>query len=102
MIFSVVALIAGYLCGVILQVPALAGSQFVTGVFNSLRPIDMLLFGGKTLLPGMVTGAVCCIYGLKVEPVLTAVPQAATRAAVASTWALFLVVGVGSVLTMFL
>jgi ABC-type transporter Mla maintaining outer membrane lipid asymmetry permease subunit MlaE len=50
----------------------------------------MALFAAKTVLPGMITGAVCCIYGLRVEPVLTGVPQAATRSAVASVWGVIL------------
>lgn len=88
-LFVAVALLGGYFFGVALQIPALGGSQFSSGVFNSLGLSDMILFLAKTIIPGLVTGAVCCVYGLRVEPVLTAVPQAGTRAVVASVWAMF-------------
>jgi phospholipid/cholesterol/gamma-HCH transport system permease protein len=100
MLFAAVALLGGYAFGVILQVPGLSGEHLLSGVFLSIGPLDMILFVGKTLLPGMVTGAVCCVYGLRVEPVLTGVPQAATRAAVTSTWALFILVGLKDLIVM--
>lgn len=95
-LFVAVALLGGYLFGVALQIPALSGSQFANGVFLSLGGDDMLLFVAKTLLPGLVTGAVCCVYGLRVEPVLTAVPQAGTRAVVASVSAMFILSALAS------
>ena len=98
--FATVALLGGYLFGVALQVPALAGAQFAHGVFLSLGPGDMLLFLVKTVVPALATGAICCVYGLRVEPVLTAVPQAGTRAAVVSVWAMFLLSGFISLFTL--
>jgi phospholipid/cholesterol/gamma-HCH transport system permease protein len=88
-LFVAVALLGGYALGVALQIPALSGSQFSNGIFLSMGLGDMIQFLAKTILPGLVTGAVCCVYGLRVEPVLTAVPQAGTRAVVASVWAMF-------------
>lgn len=97
-LFVTVALLGGYFFGIALQVPALGGGQFANGVFRSLRPADMVLFLVKTTLPALVTGAVCCMYGLRVEPVLTAVPQAGTRAVVTSVWAMFVLSGLTSLL----
>jgi phospholipid/cholesterol/gamma-HCH transport system permease protein len=95
-LFVAVALLGGYLFGVALQVPALGGAQFARGIFLSLGRDDVLLFLVKTVAPALVTGAVCCVYGLRVEPVLTAVPQAGTRAVVASVWAMFVLSGLAS------
>jgi ABC-type transporter Mla maintaining outer membrane lipid asymmetry permease subunit MlaE len=61
-----------------------------------LRPLDLLLFTVKTVLPALVTGSVCCAYGLRVQPVLTAVPVAGTKAVVASVWAMFVLSGLTS------
>ena len=96
--FVTVALLGGYLFGVAMDVPALAGTHFATGVFLSLRPMDMLLFLLKTVLPALATGSICCMYGLRVQPVLTAVPVAGTRAVVASVWAMFLISAMTSVM----
>jgi phospholipid/cholesterol/gamma-HCH transport system permease protein len=101
-LFVTVALLGGYLFGIALQVPALAGGQFANGVFLSLRPGDMVLFVLKTTLPALVTGAVCCMYGLRVEPVLTAVPQAGTRAVVTSVWAMFVLSALTSLVALIL
>ena len=99
-LFVCVALLGGYLLGVVLQVPALGGGQFANGVFRSLRPGQMLLFLVKTIIPALVTGAICCMYGLRVEPMLTAVPQAGTRAVVASVWAMFGLSGLTSLIAL--
>ncbi len=99
-IFAAVALIGGYITGVILRIPVLGESHFLRGVFGAIDPAGMALFAAKTLLPGFVTGAVACVYGLSVDPVLTSVPQAATRAAVTSTWALFILMGLGTLVSL--
>ena len=99
-VFVTVAMLGGYLFGIALQVPALGGAHFAHGIFLSLGPKAMFLFMLKTILPGMVTGAVCCAYGLQVEPVLTAVPQAGTKAVVTAVWAMFIVSTLASVLAL--
>jgi phospholipid/cholesterol/gamma-HCH transport system permease protein len=100
-LFVTVAVLGGWLFGVAFQVPALTGPRFVEGILVSLTPSDMIAFFAKAFVPGLVTGAVCCVYGLRVERVLTAVPQAGTRAVVAAVAALFVLSGLISTLVLF-
>lgn len=92
--FVTVALLGGYLFSLLLDIRALPSRPFAESIFVSMGPPQMLAFVAKTLLPGLVTGAICCAQGLGIQPVVTAVPQASTRAMVRSVGALF----IGSVL----
>lgn len=89
--FVSVALLGGYLFSLLLDIRTLPRRPFAESIFLSMPPEDILLFGARTLLPGLVTGAICCTQGLSIEPVVTAVPQASTRAMVRSVSALFIV-----------
>ena len=53
----------------------------------------------KTLIPGLVTGVICCSEGLSVHSAVTEVPQAASRALVRSTAWLFVVSALISAVT---
>ncbi len=88
--FIAIALLGGWLFGLILDIHALRNTSFIETIFRSLWPMDMLIILAKTVIPGLVSGAVCCVWGLSVAPVVTAVPQAGTHAVVQSISALFI------------
>ena len=71
----------------------------VNGVFGALRAGGVASLFAKTLIPGLLTGSICCIEGFRVTTAVTEVPQATTRALVRSVLALFLTSAVVSVLT---
>jgi len=97
-IFVFVSFVSGYLFS---QALGKAGDpvMFVESVSRAVRPADVLNFFAKTLVPGLLTGAICCVEGLSVDVAETAVPQAATRAVVRSITALFITSALVSVLT---
>lgn len=99
--FVVVSLFSGFLCGIALGASTGNASVFVRSVFGAIQPIDLVSCTAKTLLPGSLTGAICCLEGLRVRPEITDVPRATTRSVVRSVAALFLVSAAVSVLTYF-
>jgi len=98
-IFIVVAFISGYLCGVLLGASAGHPGLFVRSVLQAVAPVDVINVVLKTLVPGALTGVVCCTEGLGVGTAATEVPQAATRAVVRSVAALFVISALISVLS---
>ncbi len=98
-IFIAASFLSGYVSGVLMGVNTGDPALFTAGVFRAIKPADVLNVLAKTLIPGMVTGAICCIEGLGVSTAVTEVPQAATRTVVRSTAALFVISAVVSVLT---
>ena len=99
LVFSVVSLGSGYLVGLILEVTSGDYQQFVSSVAGAISPADVANFLAKTIIPGLATGAICCIEGLDVQGSITEVPQAATRGVVKSIAAVLIVSAVVSILT---
>lgn len=87
--FIAAALYGGYLYGLMLTSPALGGPALLRAVDAALAPATLLAFAANTLLPGLLTGAICAVTGLTVKPLLSAVPQAAAAAVMRSIGALF-------------
>ncbi|MBP7830747.1 MAG: ABC transporter permease [Kiritimatiellae bacterium] len=98
-VFILVSFVSGYVSGWVLQANPGPVDLFVNSVFRAIRPADAGNLFIKTILPGLTTGAICCIEGLSVHTAVTEVPQAATRAVVRSTIALFIVSALVSVVT---
>ncbi len=98
-VFIVVSFAAGFLSGLALGANVGSPWTFLDSIFAAISPADVINVFVKTLLPGMLMGAICCCEGLKIEGAVTEVPQAATRAVVKSTSALFLISAVVSILT---
>lgn len=98
-VFILVSFISGYVSGVLIGANPGAVDLFVNSVFRAIRPVDAINLFLKTILPGMTTGSICCLEGLGVSAAVTEVPQAATRALVRSTVALFVVSALVSVVT---
>jgi phospholipid/cholesterol/gamma-HCH transport system permease protein len=72
---------------------------FVRSVLNGVGPRDFYSLLAKTLIPGLLTGVICCVEGLSVEGVATDVPQAVTRGVVRSNAAVLVVLVIVSILT---
>lgn len=98
-LFSLVALTGGYLVGALTGVTQATPLQFANTVLGALSQADVWNLLIKTLVPGLLTGAICSIEGLSVTDSVTEVPQAATRAVVRSTTALFVLSALVSVAT---
>jgi phospholipid/cholesterol/gamma-HCH transport system permease protein len=95
-----VSFASGYLSGFLLDVGTAGGVElFVDGVLKAVRPADIVNVLAKTLIPGALTGAICCTEGLSAARAATEIPQAAGRAVVRSVAALFVTSAVVSVLT---
>ena len=90
-VFILVSLVSGYVSGLALGADIGLPSVFAGSVAKAVAPADFFNLLAKTLLPGLLTGAICCIGGLSVRGALTEVPQAATRGVVRSVVALFFV-----------
>lgn len=98
-IFIVVSFVSGYLSGVLLGENIGRPLFFARSVLKAVTPSDVLNLLAKTIIPGILTGVICCIDGLSVRMSITEVPQATTRAVVRSVTALFLISALVSVFT---
>lgn len=96
-LFVIISLVSGYLFGFLLGVASGDPGLFMSTVFSSVEPVDTLNFAAKTLVPGLITGAICCLEGLSIGGLITEVPQATTRSVVKSIIALLLVFAIVSV-----
>lgn len=98
-IFIFLSLVSGYVFGFLLSVSTGDPGLFFTSVIGALTQKDIFNMLAKTLIPGLATGAICCINGLGVQKAVTEVPQAATRSVVRSIFAVLLISAIVSVLT---
>jgi len=98
-VFLAVSFASGFLCGVLLGVQPPTPTMFMDGIMKAISPADVINVLAKTILPGMATGAICCIEGFSIEGAVTEVPQAAGRAVIRSVAVLFVISAVVSVLT---
>jgi len=98
-VFILVSFVSGYISGLLLGANPGPVDLFIHSVFRAVQPADAGNLFIKTLLPGMMTGAICCLEGLNVSTAVTEVPQAATRALIRSTTALFIVSALVSLVT---
>ena len=72
---------------------------FITGVLESLNATDLLILFGKSFLPGICTGAICCHEGLRIEGDSTEIPKAVSQAMLRSVSVSILIWGVILVMT---
>lgn len=98
-IFAAVSILSGFASGILLGANTGTPWQFFASVFGALNPADVINLLAKTLVPGMLMGAICCAEGLSIEGHATEVPQAASRAVVKSIMALFLSSALVSIVT---
>ena len=98
-IFIVVSFTSGYITGILLDPKTGQPAIFIKSVFEALQVKGVVNVTAKTFIPGLLTGAICCIEGFSVKNAVTEVPQATTRALVRSVLALFGTSALISVLT---
>lgn len=98
-LFITVSFASGYLSGVVIGAGPGSWRFFTRSVLGAISPEDIFNLLAKTLIPGLLTGVICCLEGLGVSRAITEVPQAATRAVVRSVTALFVTSVIISVFT---
>jgi phospholipid/cholesterol/gamma-HCH transport system permease protein len=98
-VFVLAALAAGYVFGAMAGRGSRDLPLLVNAVLGAVGPKDVLAILSKSLLPGLHTGASCCIGGLGVSGSLTEVPQAMQHALVRSIVGLLAISAVVSLLT---
>jgi len=98
-VFIIASLAVGFVCGALMGAKMGSPALFTESVLKAIRPEDVINLLAKTVVTGLVTGAICCIEGLSVGAAITEVPQAATRALVRSVGALFIIAALVSLLT---
>lgn len=89
-VFIVVCFSSGYLSGMFIGVGVSDPVVFLDSVLMAVKPADVVNVLVKTIVPGLLTGAVCCDQGFCVAGALTEVPQATTRGIVRSVGGLFI------------
>ena len=85
--------------GLFLEAGTRDPGAFLESVLKPVRVSDTINLLAKTLLPGMLTGVICCMEGLTIRGSATEVPQAATRAVVRSPAGLLIITAIISILT---
>ena len=98
-LFVVVAMISGFYGSSVWGDGTSDPRIFMEQVLGAMKPVDILNVLAKTILPGWLTGTICCVEGLSVGAQMTDVPQAASRGVIRSVVSLFLISVVVSVLT---
>jgi phospholipid/cholesterol/gamma-HCH transport system permease protein len=96
-VFAFVCLASGYASGVIMGIASRYPWVFFGQVMREMSPLTLVSMLMKTLLPGLLTGAIACLEGLSIGGAATEIPQAVTRAVVkslAATLVLFALVTV--------
>lgn len=88
-IFLAVTFIGGFLCLWAIELGDVDIGLFFGNIFSAIGVRDVFSLLAKSILPGMMTGAICCDEGLAVGPAATEVPIAATRGVMRSVAALF-------------
>ncbi len=90
-VFIGVAFASGFVSGLLMGANIGTPRIFFDSVMGALTPADVFSVLSKSLLPGLLTGVICCVEGLQIRGAITEVPQAATRALMRSIMALFVV-----------
>jgi phospholipid/cholesterol/gamma-HCH transport system permease protein len=93
------SLAAGFLVGLFLEVGTHDPGLFIESVLKPIQVSDILNLLAKTLIPGLLTGVICCIEGLTITGNVTDVPQAATKAVVRSIAGLLVISAIISIMT---
>ncbi len=98
-IFVAVSFLSGFASGLLMGAQTGGPGVFVQSVFGALTKADILNLLIKSFVPGLLTGVICCTEGLSVRGSVTEIPQAASRALVRSTMALFITSALVSLVT---
>ena len=88
-IFLGVTFIGGFLCMWVIELGDIDMGLFFSNIIGAVTVTDVFSLLAKSILPGMLTGAICCDEALGVGTAVTEVPIAATRGVMRSVGALF-------------
>lgn len=88
-VFLAVTFFGGFLCLWAIELGDVDAGLFFEHIFRAIGIRDVFSVLAKSLVPGLMTGAICCDEGLGVGPAATEVPIAATRGVIRSVAALF-------------
>ncbi len=91
MLFLTTSLVCGYAAGILFNIRSATPLEFASNVLSPLSGLDVLGFVLKTIIPGMVTGAICCIEGLRSGHTASEAADATKSALVKSVWNVFLI-----------
>jgi phospholipid/cholesterol/gamma-HCH transport system permease protein len=99
LVLVVVSLGSGFIFGVLMGTTPGSVSLFAGSVFGAIARADVANLLAKTIIPGLLIGAICAREGLCVRGSVTDVPRAAARGVVRSMAAALIVSAIASVLT---
>ncbi|MGD9781841.1 MAG: ABC transporter permease [Kiritimatiellia bacterium] len=88
-VFLGVTFVGGYACMWVILLGDIDMGLFFGNIIGAVTVTDVFSLLAKSILPGMLTGAICCDEGLGVGPAATEVPIAASRGVMRSVAALF-------------
>ena len=88
-VFLAVTFIGGFLCMWVIELGDIDMGLFFGNIIGAVTVTDVFSLLAKSILPGMLTGAICCDEALSVGTAVTEVPIAATRGVMRSVGALF-------------
>jgi phospholipid/cholesterol/gamma-HCH transport system permease protein len=88
-LFLAVTFIGGFTCMWVIRLGDIDMGLFFGNIIGAVTTTDVYSLLAKSILPGMLTGAICCDEGLGVGAAVTEVPIAATRGVMRSVAALF-------------
>ena len=88
-LFLAVTFIGGFACMWVILLGDIDMGLFFGNIIGAVTTTDVYSLLAKSILPGMLTGAICCDEGLGAGAAVTEVPIAATRGVMRSVAALF-------------
>jgi phospholipid/cholesterol/gamma-HCH transport system permease protein len=97
-LFVILSLLGGYLFGRVLGLNT-GPAEFFDSVARAIGPADVWNVTAKALLPGLLSGAICCVEGLNTPETTAGIRQSMTRSTQRAVVALFVTSAIISVLT---
>lgn len=90
-IFIAFAYGSAYVVGTLIGVFNVGPIAFLEAIFRQVDGLDLLFFGIKTIVCGLIIGAIACLSGLEITDRDVEMPQIAGRAAVRALMAVFFI-----------
>ena len=90
-IFLAVTFLGGFACMWVIELGDIDMGLFFGNIIGAVTVTDVFSLLAKSILPGLLTGAICCDEALSVGSAVTEVPIAATRGVMRSVRALFVI-----------
>lgn len=83
--------LSGYVVGLVMGAIHSRPHEFFDEIFSEMQLTDLFFFLPKTVLSGLLVGAICCVEGIHVRPLATEVPRVASRSGVTALTAVFII-----------